>query len=395
MTAAERIYRVLLRLYPTKHREAYGPAMLQHSRDLNRDARRRGRRHVIALCFRLLKDGLVNALKEHGEEIMSAKALYRPVPWPSVLLAAVPGLLVALSRRHADTFAPLLLILGVGYLLTIALGVPLIWWRRRQFPVWGLMFAGVLTWIITYWVGMGLSQQMGLPNRFGWDLGIVYLNIALAIVFFVVLLRGQRLPGIVWLLFGLIVLINVLGGFIYGSIQIGSGLQIGELWRYLQASLALPAEGFMLVAVGLLAARRHGVLALLFVIGGYGYMFLDSDYLYASGSRDWAGFSLYMVAVSLLYLVVTPIALLRAKTRRGRAMAVFAPALIFLVIRLIAPSLATGQPLSALMLGDVGISLNVLLSLTLAWFLYGHMHDVSGEVEVDDHRPSQATLSNC
>ena len=117
MTPAEHIYRVLLWLYPAKHRRAYGRPMLQHARDLNRAARQRGRRHVATLCLRLMIDGIVNAGIEHMEAIVTAKGTYKPVPWLSVLLAAVPGLWIALSRRHADVLAPLLLILGGGYIL--------------------------------------------------------------------------------------------------------------------------------------------------------------------------------------------------------------------------------------------------------------------------------------
>jgi hypothetical protein len=43
MTWAEHLYRMLLWLYPKKHRQAYEQPMLQHARDLSRAARRQGR----------------------------------------------------------------------------------------------------------------------------------------------------------------------------------------------------------------------------------------------------------------------------------------------------------------------------------------------------------------
>ena len=46
MALAERIYRLLLRLYPAKHRKDYGEPMLQHARDLRRAAQQRGRWQV-------------------------------------------------------------------------------------------------------------------------------------------------------------------------------------------------------------------------------------------------------------------------------------------------------------------------------------------------------------
>lgn len=382
MTPAERIYQVLLWLYPAKHRRAYGRLMLQHARDLSRAARQRGRWHTAVLCSRLIIDGITNAFIEHKEAIMTAHVTYKPVPWPSVLLAAVPGLWVALSRRHADVLGPLLLVLGGGYILLFVIGLPAMWWRERRFPIWGLMFAGALAWFVTFRLGTGLSQRVSLPYNFGWELGVVILNIVLATVLFVVLLRGHRLPGSVWFVVGIIGLVDVVGAIIYGSIQLGDGLQIRELQGYMMASLALPAEGLMLIAVGLLAARQHGLLALLVVIGGYGYIFMDTDYLFGYPSRDWPGLPLYLVTVSLLYLVLTPVAMLRAKTRRGRALAVFVPVILFLVVRAVVPILITGRTLAALRPGDAGMSLNVLLTLILAWFLYSQMA-VSHEAQYD------------
>jgi hypothetical protein len=366
--------------------------MLQHARDLNRAARHRGRRHVATLCLRLMIDGIVNAGIEHMEAIMTAKGTYKPIPWLSVLLAAVPGLFIAFSRRYADLLAPALAILGIMYLVLLVFALPIVWWRRRRFPVWALLPAGMLMWFLTYTAGTGLLQQllqqMRLPyifgsGIFGSGMGIIFLNTALAIALFVVLLRGRRLTSAVWALIGLMALVNVLGAIIYGSIRLGGDLQMRELLQYLMASLALLAEGLMLVAVGLLAARQHGVLAILVVVGGYSYMFMDTDYLFGYPSRDWSWLPLYFVTVSLLYLVVTPVALLRAKTRLGRAFAVFGPVVVFLVIRLIIPFLAFRLPLE-MRPGDAVLSINVLLSLILAWLLYSHIGDASREARADD-----------
>ena len=108
----------------------------------------------------VLKDGIVNAGIEHMEAIMMANYRFKPVPWLSVLLASFPGLLVALSRRHAALLDPLLPILGYLYLGLLVLAMPIIWWKRRRFPVWALLPAGVLMWLLTYLVGTEISQQI-------------------------------------------------------------------------------------------------------------------------------------------------------------------------------------------------------------------------------------------
>lgn len=393
MTTAEHIYRILLWLYPAQHRKVYGPSMLQHAHDLSRVAQQRGRWHLAALWLRLMIDGILNAVIEHREAIMTAKRTVKPVPWLSVLLSIVPGLWIALSRRHADVLGPLLLILGGGYILLIVLGLPAIWWRKRQFPVWALLFVGMLTWLVPYKARTELLPQMSLPNIFSWETGIALLIIALTTTLFVVLLRGQHLPGSVWAFIGFMLLVNILGATIYLSIWLENDLQIRDLLPFLLVSLALLADGLMLVAVGLLAARRHGVLALLFIIGGYSYLFLDNDYLFGYPSRDWSGLPLYLITMSLLYLVLTPIALLRAKTRLGRALALFGPVLLFLILRLIVPILATGQSFAMLRLGDVGISLNILFTLMLAWVLYSYIGNLSQKAENDNHEPSPIIIS--
>ncbi len=62
MSLAEHIYRKLLWLYPKEHRRAYGRLMVQHAHDLSRATQGWGRLQLAGLYFRLVKDGLVNAL---------------------------------------------------------------------------------------------------------------------------------------------------------------------------------------------------------------------------------------------------------------------------------------------------------------------------------------------
>ena len=385
MTLAEHIYRMLLWLYPTKHRQAYEQPMLQHARDLGLAARGRGRWHVATLCLRLLKDGLVNAAIEHVEVIKMAHNQYRPVPWLGVILASFPGLLVALSRRHAAMLDPLLPILGYVYLGLLVLAAPIMWWQRRRFPVWALLPAGALMWFLTYRAGTELSRQVNslhIPGL-GWTgigTGITLLNIVLAAAIFVALLRGQRVPGSIWLVVGIMVVGNVLLAFLYSLDRYGAVRLYPGTLQYFTASGIGPLEGLMLVAVGLLAARQHGGLAILVVVGGYSYMCLDSDYLFGYRFREWTGLSAYLIAVTALFLVVVPVALLRAKTRLGRAFAVFVPVVAFHVARLTIPLLVIQQSVTVRP-GDVIHSINILLSFILAWVLYNHIGEASCDAE--------------
>ncbi len=393
MTPAERIYRILLWLYPREHRRTYGQLMLQHARDLNCAARRRGRWHVTTLYLRLLVDGVVNAGREHMEAIMTTNGPFKPVPWPSVLLAAIPGVLFALSRAYTDVLAPFLQILGGAYVLLLILALPVTWWRTRRFPVWALLPAGLLIWFLIYTISRELSSPTGWLGSFSlrWMALNLFINIVLAAILFVSLLPGKRLPTVIWALLGLIVLGNlllaILAIFFGPDGQMALSRQLRDHLYSVMQILSMPAEALMLVAVGLLAARRYGVLAILVVIGGYGSIFVDTDNLFGYPSRGWAGLPLYLTTITALYFVVAPVALLRARTRLGRALAVFVPLVTFLVARLTVPLLALGRPITDLRPGDV-LSVNILLAFLLAWMLYDYVDAASPEPQPDNLEPT-------
>jgi len=381
MTMAERMYRMLVWLYPAKHRQAYEQPMLQHARDLGRAARQRGRWHVAVLCGRLLKDGIINAAIEHLEVIKMGDHRYTPVPWLSVILAAFPGLLIALSRRYAVVLDPVLPILGYVYLGLLVLVTPIMWWQRRRFPVWALLPAGALIWVLTYMAGSELSRQVRSLSTFdlrwtGMETGITLINLVLGAALFVAVLRGRRVSGLAWLVIGVIVSGHVLLAVLYSRARYSGTEFFPGMVQYFTASGIGPVEGLMLVAVGLLAARQHGVLAILVVVGGYSYMCMDSDYLFGYPLREWAGLSAYLAAVTVSFLVVVPVALLRARTRLGRALAVFVPVAIFHVARLIVPLLVIEQPVKVGP-GEVIFSISIVLSLVLGWVLYGQVGEAS------------------
>lgn len=223
---AEKLYRMLLLLYPRKHRQAYARSMLQHARDLSRDARGRGRWHSVVMDLRLLNDGLVNAGIEQLEAILIANNIFKPAPWFIVLLASIPGLLVALSRQVTAQLDLLLRILGYSYLGLLVIGLPIILWRRR-FPVWALLPAGALVWVLTYLAGTGLAELVNslrvldLKWMGVWT-GITIIYFVLAATIFVVFLRGQHVPRSAWLILGIMIFGNALLAIFYSSVEYGA-----------------------------------------------------------------------------------------------------------------------------------------------------------------------------
>lgn len=64
---SEKIYRVLLYLYPTDFRRTYGDDMLQLFRDLCRDAKSEGNPHLITVWKRVLPDVITSIVRENLE----------------------------------------------------------------------------------------------------------------------------------------------------------------------------------------------------------------------------------------------------------------------------------------------------------------------------------------
>ena len=257
-----------------------------------------------------------------------------------------------------------------------------------------LLPLGALAWILIYAAGMWLS---GLGNTsqslvLGRQAGIALLNIVGIGVIMAVVLRGQRLPRSAWILAGLMVVGNLVLAVLYSLVEFGArGLLIGMV-QYFTTSGIVPLEGLMLVALGLLFAREHGVLAILVLIGGTSYMFADSDYLFGYPQRDWEWLVMYLAAITILYLVVMPVVLLRAKTKIGRALAVFVPLAIFFVLHFIVPLLVIQEPIR-IMPGEVVGVINILLSFVLAWVVYSEVGEKRVEGQTSSNTATAAMVN--
>lgn len=399
---AERIYCILLWLYPAEHRQAYGGLMLQHARDLGRDARQHGGWQIIIFYLRLITDALHNAGFEQWEAIM-IKNRFSPASWLTVLLAAIPGMLLVFTRVDITRLGQVLpQLVSIGYLAILVVGVTLIWYRQRRFPAWALLPAGLLLWNVVFLVGNLLN---GLISDLGWlsplwqdgMLGFAMLEIVLIVVLAVLLLRGQHLTASTWLVCGAIVLANLLLTILlFQDLPIPARLD-PDIFLFLYNTAIGLLDGLLLVAAGLLAVRQHGTLTMLVLLGGYGYMFLDSDFISGFLLKEWAGYPAYAIGMTALFLVVPPIAMLRARTRMGRALAVFIPVGIFLIARIAVPSLVLPYYPHQIPWGEILFSVNVMLNFVLAWVLYSNIEKaIQGEeiVEVVSSPPQPLVSGN-
>jgi hypothetical protein len=76
LSASERIYRLLLVVYPPAYRREYGPLMIQAYRDLCRNSyRQRGILGLVSLWSRLLADLVTSAIRQHLDALREGGGL--------------------------------------------------------------------------------------------------------------------------------------------------------------------------------------------------------------------------------------------------------------------------------------------------------------------------------
>src|SRR5689334_4019653 len=84
-TAADLVYRVLLRAYPREFRRQYGDDMIEMFRDQHRAEAERGAGSVIALWAHVVVDALRNGLPERAGAARRFLAARHRKEWPAYL----------------------------------------------------------------------------------------------------------------------------------------------------------------------------------------------------------------------------------------------------------------------------------------------------------------------
>lgn len=314
MRLLESLYRLLLRFYPRSYRREYAVPMSTHFRDLLRDAQERGVLAVLWLWARLLLDLVRTAPREHLEAALTATI--QPLPWRKVLLAALPGtglLVVSLLRVHVLPAAQVGLVYQAyrgALILTLAGFVVAGFVVERRLAVWALPALGYAApqLLLNVW-GVGLFRVL-LPV-----LGVALIP-ALGVLIWHTRRRG-RAAAWAWLLPGLALALGLLG----------------EIWLnptvLQQPVLALMAQilGIALllifVALGLPLAWRYGSLAGLFLVAALFFVAsYQLDPTYGLWASPWG--TVVSAVQELAFLIAAPLLALRARSERGRIVAMLA-----------------------------------------------------------------------
>src|SRR5690606_25340530 len=160
MMLAERLYRLLLHLYPLDYRREYGDLMLTHFRDLLRDAQRSERAFAEEkLVLHILLDTLHSAAREHldAHQVGLAADLRqaKPLPLLTRLLALAPAFLYVLFYSLNEvgvTVPPALIIAAACGVLLVTLWAWIKSLRRGSsiIPGWLMYSAGSLTIVLVF-----------------------------------------------------------------------------------------------------------------------------------------------------------------------------------------------------------------------------------------------------
>jgi len=242
---------------------------------------------------------------EAGEVGAALRHVHRRVSWGKVGLAVLPGFFamstfwLAWRTGRLDAIG-----LGMCVLLSVAGFI-----RERQLPVWAFAALGVLF--------SSISSDFGFVML----VGPLWLLAAIAALV-VCQRRGIHIPAFVWVFLSLMLAVGVVETVVRTAND-------GFWWGNLIFSHAPTGAVLLPVAVGLLLARRSGVLAGLFVLAtGFGLMYGTIDPFYGVGKSPWGIVMNVILAGSLL--VVSPVWVLRSRSKRGRVWGLLLPAFIAL-----------------------------------------------------------------
>jgi hypothetical protein len=288
---SRKIYAAFLALYPQEHHAEFGESMRQVFTDQCRSAyAQKGAFGILLLWLRTLPDLGYTALLEHLTSPRAAWGLVEPVPnaplpWKGVFLILLPGLVFLLGQIAQLTGTAWYMTLYYRAAFVLIIPVLAVWAITRRFPIWGLIPIGLLYRLIQdtgyQWVITGNSVKSSNPiintifkvsSIFNQELTIptlLLLLITLPLVWHY-LKQDQQPSGKLWRWLGLFFLIPIIE-LTYYFISNQQALATGETWSMLKSlaswSAYILSTQLLLVFIGALFTRSHGLFAILVPLG--------------------------------------------------------------------------------------------------------------------------------
>ncbi len=268
--------------------------------------------------------------------------LHNEWDWMKVGLAILPGLLAVGTRTGLlpGVFGHALQRGGLVPLCVLIIGMGLV--RERRIAVWSLPALGILLFplsgillFVSWWARLPFIDEASPVWHTGPLIVLVALltGIASFAVGRVYKQHWIRLPRLVWVLLGFVILVTV-AGVITSTIADRSPNKWMALSVMLPSTLLLMGVILLPVAIGLLLAPRHGLLAGLIVVAAE-FVLVDEIFDPAYALGIWTSSSTIVTLVSVIpavfFLVVSPMWLLLSRSTRERAWALLLPVFVALV----------------------------------------------------------------
>ncbi|MHC1783066.1 MAG: hypothetical protein AB9891_09985 [Anaerolineaceae bacterium] len=358
-----RLFALLLNLYPRTHRDEFAVSMRQVFKEQCREASRlKGSLGILFLWLRTLPDLARTAILEHLTAPGAAWGLMEPVPnaplpWKGVVLILLPGMVYLVSQVAQLTGQPWYLTVYYRAAFFLILPPLVVWIITRRFPLWGLIPVGLL---------FRLLQEIGYqlvtlhPGVFSSN---PILNTALDIARMlesnpfiasglfaaaIVLLgwrhlrrsrpaRGVWLWGGVYLAIALTQIMLSFRWIIPDNLAAYPAITQADAWAYFWNSvgwsLYTHTALLLLVFLGTLFTRRHGMFSILVLVG---YL-LPTLVIGTPWNLGDNGTSLIMIFAGILVFrgllsLVLPVWMSRTPSQSGKRGVVIGLALAALII---------------------------------------------------------------
>ena len=271
--------------------------------------------------------------------------LHNDSDWVKVGLAILPGLL-ALGRSGLPSSlfsASIARTLAQGGLIPVCILLIIAGFiRERRIAVWSFPALGILLFplsgillFVSWWVHLPFIDEASPVWHAGPLVVLVALltGIASFAVYRVYRQHRIRVPRLVWVLLGSVILVTM-AGVVTSTIADRSSNKWMALSVMLPSTLLQMGVILLPVAIGLLLARRHGLLAGLIVVAAE-FVLVDEIFDPAYALGIWTSSSTIVMLVSVIpamfFLVISPIWVLRSRSTRGRVAGLLVPVFVALV----------------------------------------------------------------
>ena len=387
VAGSRRLYARLINLYPKEHVAEYGTAMQQVFSDQCREiSQEQGMLGLVFLWLRTIIDLGKTAVSEHIHARHAGIGLpeIAPLVWTDTLLVLIPSLVFLI------TYVALLIwnsasIDWMEFWFNLLSAIPIlwVWWRRKVFPVWGLVPAGIILYLVFETIYNVPFRLSGFHTGSWLLLTALFLTLIISLGWRYVRLWHPSRQVYMWL--GICLLANLTQVVLMifysrfyapqvsnwnwsAALSESTKNNYPTVWFVVQETTGL----LLFIVCTTIFARKFGNLSVLLLPG---YFF--SNYLSLRVPSAVAG-SVYalVLAYRLFLTILLPLWIVRASSAGSRRWGIIIPALLaFLALAV----LDSGQ-LPGLLRGDIPANYAALLA---AWSVFRGASFISGFILAD------------